>query len=59
MNSFSWLLGVVLLIVLIILKNARRIFLASKLVGPKAYPIVGNGLMFFNKTNVGKFFFIQ
>ncbi|CAO1410710.1 unnamed protein product [Diamesa serratosioi] len=50
MNLCSWLLAIVSIIFVIILKNAKRIYLASKLVGPKGYPIVGNGLLFFNKT---------
>lgn len=56
MNSFSWLCGIVLIIILIIVKYAKKIYLTSKLAGPKAYPIIGNGLLFFNKTNIGKYF---
>ena len=56
MNSFSWLFGIVLIIIFIIVKYGKQIYLASKLVGPTAYPLVGNGLLFFNKTNIGKYF---
>lgn len=33
----------------------RKIFLSSKLKGPKGLPIVGNGLDLINKSPVGSF----
>lgn len=31
----------------------RAIFLSMKISGPRAYPIIGNGLMFINNTSTG------
>lgn len=33
----------------------RGFFLSLKMDGPPALPVIGNGLLFFNKTAAGKF----
>lgn len=33
----------------------RAFYLSLKIDGPRAYPLVGNGLMFINKTSDGRY----
>lgn len=36
-------------------KHARQLELSAKMPGPKAYPIIGNGLDFLSKSPMGAF----
>lgn len=49
------LLGPVCLIVYLLHKHniVRQLWLSADLPGPRAYPLIGNGLLFLNKTAIG------
>ena len=52
-----WLLFVLILVIILFIKEfGNLIYYGSKLPGPKAYPIIGNGLLFINEKPSGNFF---
>lgn len=51
-------LGILLITIIIYIVRfhhefVRAIFLSMKIRGPRAYPIIGNGLLFLNNTSAG------
>lgn len=57
MFSAAILTLAIVLIGLLFKKWARTLYLSSKIPGPPAYPLVGNGLMYYKKQPHGTFNF--